>query len=45
MTRIVKEIIEVQNEYSSFNTLIIHVNAGGNDLLESNFEGENNECC
>lgn len=34
MTRIVKEVIEVQNEHPGFHTLIVNVNAGGNDFIE-----------
>lgn len=34
MTRIVKEVIEVQNAHPGFHTLVVSVNAGGNDFIE-----------
>ncbi len=34
MNRIVKEVIEVKNEHPGFHTLIVSVNAGGNDFIE-----------
>lgn len=34
MTRIVKNVVEIQNEFPGYHTLIVYVNAGGLDFIE-----------